>query len=115
MCADTGAHTLAWTHRQRQSAPQQMVSVRLRAAVTCAAYFSYFAYTIPEKYAAPEAATTHPFLLLHTLHTFHTCLYIEKEYEEKRAREMDAIHTPPLRPVSSEKSMQSMQSALAAL
>ena len=40
-------------------APQKTVSVRLRAAVTCAAYFSYFAYTIPKKYAAPEATMSH--------------------------------------------------------
>ena len=47
------------SHTRMGSPPQKKVSVRLRAAVTCAAYFSYFAYTIPKKYAAPEATMSH--------------------------------------------------------
>ena len=59
-CVQTRAptHSQALTAKGR-ARHKKKVSVRLRAAVTCAAYFSYFAYTIPKKYAAPEATMSH--------------------------------------------------------
>ena len=122
VCKESMQCVQTWAPRTRRlkvgRARQKVVSVRLRAAITCTAHFSYFPSTIPKKYASPEATATQPHLLLHTLHTFHTFFYIEKDIRKEGqvgAREVDAVHAAPLHPVSSEESTQSMQSALARL